>query len=410
MTERAAGWLPDPFDPQGSIRYWDGTRWTDDTRPTPTPTAAPAPPATEPPMPTQAVPSPKPPMPAQAVPTPGPEVEVGSGNYSRLLLVVILIALLGGAGWLFLGGDDAETSSTAVATTSSTTVDTTTTEAPTTTEATTTTTSTTTTTTTTAPLIPLLDTVGLSMGEASAALEAAGLVVTVVEVEVEDMEPGTVIATNPAAGTELLAGASVEIQVAVAAPPQCNDVPDPLPVAGFGDIGALDSEGTTAAHWAAAVGLINDSAQLNPRDPMSRAALTTVLWRYFCEPPPASSAGYPDVDSTAFYAAAADWAADSGYVTGTAEGTFDPDAPITRAQFVTIAWRSVGEPVPTGPAPFTDAVAGAFYSAALDWAFSEGLVGGTSANTFDPDGPLDRITSIILFYRLELNVDPEVMP
>jgi len=394
MTERAAGWLADPFDPQGSIRYWDGTRWTDDTRPAPA-----------------SVPPPTPP--ALSAPTPQPEAAPSSdpGKHRRLLVVVVLVALLGGAGWLFLRGDDAETSSTAIATAIDAEGDTSTTALPTTTAAPTTTTSTTTTTTTTTtvPLISLLDTVGLGAAEARAALEATGLVVTVVEVELDDVEPGTVIATSPASGAELLAGASVEIQVAVAPPPQCNDVPEPLPVAGFGDIGSLNSEGRTAAHWAAAVGLVNDSTELNPRDPMSRAAVTTVLWRYFCEPPPSVSAGYPDVDTGASYASAADWAAEEGYVTGTSDGTFNPDAPITRAQFVTIAWRAVGEPVPAGPSPFTDVAAGAFYSSALDWAFSEGLVGGTSANTFDPDGPLDRVTSLILFFRLELNVDPDVM-
>ncbi len=400
MTERAPGWLSDPFDPQGSIRYWDGTRWTNDTRPAAEPAPTPVPPPVE--------------------PEPAPESDPGQAPASPrwALIAVVLVALVAGVGWFVLSSDDTDTATTDPAASTTLAIPTTTAAASTTAASTTitsttttsTTTTSTTTTTTTIPLIVLPDAAGLSAAAAQTMLEGTGLVVTTVEVEAEGVEPGTVISTEPGSDTELTTGDSVEIRIAVAPPPECNDVPDPVPAAGFGDTSDLNGEGTAAANWAAAVGLVSDGAELNPRDPMSRAGVTTVLWRYFCEPLPASSAGYPDVDAGAFYATAADWAAEMGYVTGTAEGTFNPDAPITRAQFVTIAWRSVGEPAPAGPAPFTDAVAGAFYSSALDWAFSEGLVGGTSANTFEPDGALDRITSIILFYRLELNVDPDVTP
>ncbi len=391
MTERAAGWLADPFDPQGSVRYWDGSRWTSDTRPATEPTAPSVAPPLEPPE-----------------PEPEANLDPESDSKRWVVIAAVVAVIVAGLGWFALGGDDAEIATTD-SSTSSTLAISTTTAAATTTSTTTTSTTTSTTTTTTIPLIVVPDATGLSAAAAQTMLESAGLMVTTVEVEDAGVEPGTVISTEPGTGTELNAGDSVEVRIAVTPPPECNDVSDPVPAAGFGDTSGLSDEGTAAANWAAAVGLVSDGAELKPRDPMSRAALTTVLWRYFCEPPPTSSAGYPDVDVGAFYATAADWAAEEGYVTGTADGTFNPDAPITRAQFVTIAWRSVGEPVPAGPAPFTDAVAGSFYSSALDWAFSEGLVGGTSANTFDPDGPLDRITSVILFYRLELNVDPEVM-
>jgi hypothetical protein len=32
-SEIAPGWHPDPANPSGSLRWWDGTRWTDQTQP-----------------------------------------------------------------------------------------------------------------------------------------------------------------------------------------------------------------------------------------------------------------------------------------------------------------------------------------------------------------------------------------
>lgn len=34
MSSPEPGWLPDPEHPATLLRYWDGTQWTDETRPT----------------------------------------------------------------------------------------------------------------------------------------------------------------------------------------------------------------------------------------------------------------------------------------------------------------------------------------------------------------------------------------
>ena len=145
-----------------------------------------------------------------------------------------------------------------------------------------------------------------------------------------------------------------------------------------------------------------------PTDSMSRAGLITVLWRYFCEPTPPGSAGFVDVPPGAYFQPAADWAESAGIISLNANGTFNPAAALSRAQFVTIAWRSVGSPTGSPPAPFADVTPGDFYTQALDWAFDVGLVSGRSPTSFAPGDPVDRITAIVLFWRLETIADPPV--
>jgi len=170
----------------------------------------------------------------------------------------------------------------------------------------------------------------------------------------------------------------------------------------------VNAEAQDAVRWAETVGLVSlGDRQFRPGDTMNRAEATTVLWRYFCRPTPTASAGFADV-SAGFFTDAINWAAGEGIVAGKTATTFDPAGALNRAQFVTMAWRAVGAPVGSPPNPFTDSARGAFYTQALDWAFDVGLVNGLTPTTFAPDQPLDRLTVIVLFWRLENRVDPPV--
>jgi serine/threonine-protein kinase len=65
------------------------------------------------------------------------------------------------------------------------------------------------------PIKTVPDVVGLSSGEASAALEAEGFVVSIDLVAGWGVFPGDVVEQDPVAGTRLRAGDEVVIQVAV---------------------------------------------------------------------------------------------------------------------------------------------------------------------------------------------------
>ena len=64
----------------------------------------------------------------------------------------------------------------------------------------------------------------------------------------------------------------------------------------------------------------------------------------------------------------------NGLMDGTSATTFEPNGTMTRAMLVTILWRMEGEPVVNYLMPFTDVDGGAWYAEAVRWAASEGIV------------------------------------
>lgn len=76
---------------------------------------------------------------------------------------------------------------------------------------------------------------------------------------------------------------------------------------------------------------------------------------------------------------------------GVGNGNFDPKGTCTRAMVVTVLYRLMGEPsVGAVLCPFMDVPEGEWYTDAVKWAESNGVVNGTSAITFDPNTPVSR--------------------
>lgn len=83
-------------------------------------------------------------------------------------------------------------------------------------------------------------------------------------------------------------------------------------------------------------------------------------------------------------------ASELGLVNGMGGGRYQPDANVTRAQFVTILYRAAGEPEPTKEPTFTDLdPAQTWAYKAIAWAAETGIVTGYSAERF---GPNDLVT------------------
>ena len=94
-------------------------------------------------------------------------------------------------------------------------------------------------------------------------------------------------------------------------------------------------------------------------------------------------------------------AAGLGLINGMAEGVYAPDSTMTRAQFVTILWRSQGSPKPGGPSSFTDLGAySGWYADAVAWAEENSIVDGVAVGQFDPDGQVTREQIATILFRM----------
>ena len=100
------------------------------------------------------------------------------------------------------------------------------------------------------------------------------------------------------------------------------------------------------------------------------------------------------------------WAAkDIAFVTshglffGTSEKTFSPEAPMTRAQLVTVLHRMAGTPVANSAAPFADVHQSDYYASAVAWATENGISKGFSAEIFGGNNTITREQFATFMYR-----------
>lgn len=111
-------------------------------------------------------------------------------------------------------------------------------------------------------------------------------------------------------------------------------------------------------------------------------------------------AGFSDVSSKSWYAAAVQWAVDRGITSGTSTGHFSPTGAVTRGQAITFLWRAAGSPKVSRPLPFTDVPKGKYYAEPIAWALSKGITSGTSATRFSPEQPCTRAQVVTFLWRL----------
>lgn len=111
------------------------------------------------------------------------------------------------------------------------------------------------------------------------------------------------------------------------------------------------------------------------------------------------SGSFRDVTRGHWALASVERAAELGLVTGYSDGTFRPDTPVTRAQFVLMLWRMCGKPAAAKAASFADASAD-WYQDALSWAVENGYVNGLSDTRFGPDAPITRQQAMAILFRL----------
>lgn len=91
--------------------------------------------------------------------------------------------------------------------------------------------------------------------------------------------------------------------------------------------------------------------------------------------------------------------AEKGIISGVTATTFQPDGSIKRGDFMLMLHRAAGQPAATGESTFTDVSADKYYAEAIRWAAAEGIALGNGDGTFTPEATLTREQGFTFLYR-----------
>lgn len=108
---------------------------------------------------------------------------------------------------------------------------------------------------------------------------------------------------------------------------------------------------------------------------------------------------FTDVPEDAWYEDAAGYVYKHGLMAGTSATTFAPDVTTSRAMIATILWRMAGSPVVNYAMTYTDVAQGQWYSEAVRWATSEGVVTGYGNGLFGTNDPITREQLATMLWR-----------
>lgn len=96
-----------------------------------------------------------------------------------------------------------------------------------------------------------------------------------------------------------------------------------------------------------------------------------------------------DINKGEWYHAAVDYVVKQGIMAGTSATTFDPNGKLTRAMAVQILYNLEGQPIVTGTTSFADSTAH-WAATPIAWAEQTGVVDGYEDNTFRPENNVTR--------------------
>lgn len=116
-------------------------------------------------------------------------------------------------------------------------------------------------------------------------------------------------------------------------------------------------------------------------------------------PAGAEEVRYTDVPTTAWYFEAVEDVSAKGWMQGTGEHRFSPDAALTRAMLAVVLWRMEGCPAADAPALFADTPADAWYADGLSFGVEKGFFAGYPDGRFGPDDTVTREQLALAFYR-----------
>ena len=125
-----------------------------------------------------------------------------------------------------------------------------------------------------------------------------------------------------------------------------------------------------------------------PNRNMTRAEVAQMFYALLLNKNVTTTVAFSDVSADAWYAKAVNTLASLGMVSGYPDGTFHPDAPITRAEFATIALAFAYEPL-TASCNYNDVPTSAWFYTYVAQATTYGWIGGSNGY-FRPNDNITR--------------------
>ena len=117
------------------------------------------------------------------------------------------------------------------------------------------------------------------------------------------------------------------------------------------------------------------------------------------EEPAKSDLPFKDVSTTAWYYSAVNYAYLNKLLNGTSTDTFTPDGVLTRGMAVTVLYRLSDSPTVADKQVFTDVANGQWYANAVNWAADSDIVAGVGDNKFAPQLNITREQLATILYR-----------
>ncbi|MBE6930140.1 MAG: S-layer homology domain-containing protein, partial [Ruminococcaceae bacterium] len=190
-----------------------------------------------------------------------------------------------------------------------------------------------------------------------------------------------------------------------------DDRPEPEPEPSWTPIPESTPMLNLTDHFAYIIGYTDGTVQ--PEKNITRAEVATIFFRLLTERSRTNFwsqiNSYSDVKETDWFNNAVSTLSNAGIITGYNDGTFKPNAPITRAEFATIAAR-FSDVVYKGSHSFVDVPASHWANRYIALAEYLGWITGYPDSTFRPDRDITRAEAMTLINRvLEREVEEEHM-
>lgn len=143
-----------------------------------------------------------------------------------------------------------------------------------------------------------------------------------------------------------------------------------------------------------------------PANNVKRSEAAQLFYNLVREPQGGSDT-FPDVPANAWYDAAVREMAADGILLGGADGNFNGERYITRAEFVKMAVAC--DTLEDGVCPFTDVPGDAWYAPYVASAYSKGWINGRPDGTFHPNDPIVRGEAVVILNKmLGRGIDPDI--